>query len=66
MAVETKNRSEVAHGAQFVADEFQRAAQGPDMAYHGLARVWWRAISSLREPFARMRWGSGSRAMSVA
>lgn len=34
MAVETKNRSEVAHGAQFVADEFQRAAQGPDMAYH--------------------------------
>jgi Lrp/AsnC family transcriptional regulator of ectoine degradation len=33
---------------------------------YGLARVWWRAFSSLHGRFARRRWGFGSRAMSVA
>ena len=32
----------------------------------GLARLLWRAFSSLAEPFARKRWGSGSRAMNAA
>lgn len=32
----------------------------------GLARLLWRAFSSLSGPFARRRWGSGSRAMNVA
>ena len=31
----------------------------------GLARLLWRAFSSLPGPFARMRWGSGSRAMNA-
>jgi hypothetical protein len=32
----------------------------------GLALLLWRAISSLPVPFARRRWGSGSRAMNAA
>jgi hypothetical protein len=32
----------------------------------GLARLWWRAFSSLPGLFARRRWGSGSRAMNAA
>ena len=32
----------------------------------GLARLLWRAFSSLPWPFARRRWGFGSRAMNVA
>ena len=32
----------------------------------GLARLWWRAFSSLPVPSARVRWGSGSRAMNVS
>jgi hypothetical protein len=32
----------------------------------GLARLLWRAFSSLPRPFARRRWGSGSRAMNAA
>jgi len=32
----------------------------------GLARLLWRAFSSLPGPFARMRWGSGSRATNAA
>ena len=32
----------------------------------GLARFLWRAFSSLPGPFARRRWGFGSRAMNVA
>ena len=31
----------------------------------GLARILWRAFSSLPGPFARRRWGSGSRAMNA-
>jgi spermidine/putrescine transport system substrate-binding protein len=31
----------------------------------GLARFLWRAFSSLPRPFARRRWGSGSRAMNA-
>jgi hypothetical protein len=33
---------------------------------NGLARFLWRAFSSVRGPFARMRWGSGSRAMNAS
>ena len=33
-AVETKDRSEANHWPEFVADDFERAARGPDMAYH--------------------------------
>ncbi|MEC7763724.1 MAG: hypothetical protein VX874_17605 [Pseudomonadota bacterium] len=33
-ATETKDRSEANYWAEFVADEFERAARGPDMAYH--------------------------------
>ena len=32
----------------------------------GLARLLWRAFSSLPGPFARRRWGFGSRAMNAA
>lgn len=34
--------------------------------FAGLARLLWRAFSSLPRPFARRRWGPGSRALNAA
>jgi hypothetical protein len=56
-------------GASLIAlleelEEIEALLIGQSMG--GLARVLWRAFSSLHGPFARMRWGSGSRAMSAA
>jgi integrase len=45
--------------------EMIRSLPSGPIFYHGLARLLWRAFSSLPEPFARRRWGSGSRAMNA-
>lgn len=49
-----------------IAGGFAYAALILDAWSRGLARKKWRAFSSLPGPFARRRWGFGSRAMNVA
>ena len=55
-------------GAFRILDRFRRAEVPLAVLLNaaGLARLLWRAFSSLRGPFARRRLGSGSRAMNVA
>jgi Ti-type conjugative transfer relaxase TraA len=61
LQLETELRVNPANDPTWRADRFVERWQKL-----GLARFLWRAFSSLRGPFARRRWGSGSRAMNAA